>query len=309
MSKYATCLVINPEVEAALKESHKSSFVYVARLLNEEGKPWYFKHPSGALTSIVNIGNNRKQKSFIDRWLLRDKATHTHKLASFLQTYDFMIEVDCYCLDATSDKSAIELTLERCFMAACGCPPFFQDVGGRKKKGKANKETWLKGVAYTKAIATKDFNAIESVVLGHMDKVGTHRWGSFKQNANDFFSHCAKESVNAVGISFDTGACGTWPDFGNNVVTGVLGRLPTGRKKGGHKHRSKARCFTSLETMSATLGLPMPQKLPVGQEGKGKGGTGSKLGDLERRGCKSSGYFVFKKGKVSICLDRDGNEI
>jgi len=309
MNKYAKSLVISPLVEVALQKTAASKFLYVARLLNKKGEPWCFKHPSGVQSSIVNVGNNRKQKSFIDRWLLRDKATHTHKLARFLKSYDFTIEVDCYCLGNNSDTNAIELALERCFMAACGCPPFFQDVGGRTKKGTANKETWLKRVAFKSAVESQDFQDIERVVKDHMDECGKSRWDLFKKTANEFFDICDRESVHSVGISFDTGVNKALPAFGNNVVTGVLGRLPTGRKTNGHKHASKVHCFTTLEKLARSLGLPVPTKLPVGQEGTGKGGTGSKHGDLERKKCKGSGDFVFRRGKASFCLDKDGKEI
>lgn len=248
-------LTIRPAVEASLKDRPQNC-LYVARLVHEAGERYCLQYPSGLETSLVNIGEG---ESFIDRWLANDKAELTHKLQNLLGSYDFRIEVDVFSLECGSDRHAIERILERCFMAAYQCPPFFQDVRGKEKLSSEDMETWLSKSTYDATscdpLTSTDFATINEHVLSLLCSEGINRWKAFQQSASKFFSAC-DSSLNDVGISFDTAPNKAFALFGNNVVKGMLARLPTGTStdmQDPRKHVSKVTCYKIIESLAQEL--------------------------------------------------------
>lgn len=293
-------LTIRPAVEASLKDRPQNC-LYVARLVDEAGARYCLRYPSGLETSLVNIGEG---ESFIDRWLANDKAEHTHKLQKLLDSYDFRIEVDVFSLEPGSDRHAIERMLERCFMAAYQCPPFFQEVRGKEKLGSEDMETWLFKSIYDTISCTPptstDFATINEHVRPLLCPVGKKRWKAFQHSASDFFNAC-DSSHEYVGISFDTARNEAFDLFGGNVVKGMLARLPTGTStdiNNPEKHRSKVKCYKIVESLAQELSLPPPATLKVGAQGD--------HGELSRDSSTDGGFVFRRDGEKDIPLNDAG---
>jgi hypothetical protein len=280
-------VVIDPAIEARLRgPSGKRHCVYIARLVasptdpadpNTE-LPLPFMYPSGVLSSIVNIGEG---ESFVERWLAIDKAKHVVDLAGYLhvagvsELYGFRIIVDAFAIDPQSRAGSIELMLERSFMAACHCPPFFQELRGSRKKVTQEKEARLyledyEHISNSSKPTSADFTVIEKHVMQYIDTCGSQLWKKYRATADAFFKQCVT-TRNDVSVSFKAGNDAGYRAFGSHVVTGISGELPTG--KGNGKHQEKVACYKLLQDLSKGLStrtrtIPSPLSIPVGQNGK-----------------------------------------